>query len=450
MAKTKASRKGKKEWRKNISIKDYEDHLQQENKEARAGGSLEAVPDSAIFFVDKAGDARIQRKVDRHRKKTLHCDSVIKRGSMAAPVAWAVRSRTSSLPGNLAALPPAAKAAALLSERAKLPEQIKADHKRKAEVDPWAASVGASAEQLQVKEAKAKKARQQPRAEISQQERRHPAAPAVEVDAPGCSFNPTFADHQDALGEAVAQEMWQHYERELRPVAPLIHMPPDAERPAVLDEEDLYFLDVADAERDAEVGTAEDEEDSEAGEPGVSRPVLQKRLTQADLNRRLRRRAAQEELRIKMERKKQRVDLDKLKDIQGEVEEEQEETDLKRARLKADREEKHAKEPPRLGKHRFKPEPVQVLLSDEVTGSLRTLKGCHTLAKDRFKSLQRRGILEPRIPVIHKKAKNRRVVEQGTRGWKEREMHAEMLARRAEAKGRTAKGKGLDDIEVFE
>ena len=40
--------------------------------------------------------------------------------------------------------------------------------------------------------------------------------------------------------------------------------------------------------------------------------------------------------------------------------------------------------------------PVQVLTSGEVTGSLRRLRPTPVLAKERFKSLQKRGIIEPR------------------------------------------------------
>lgn len=50
----------------------------------------------------------------------------------------------------------------------------------------------------------------------------------------------------------------------------------------------------------------------------------------------------------------------------------------------------------------------QVLLTEEVEGCLRRLKACTTLAKSRFLSLQKRGVLEPRIPVARKKA---RVIE---------------------------------------
>ena len=69
--------------------------------------------------------------------------------------------------------------------------------------------------------------------------------------------------------------------------------------------------------------------------------------------------------------------------------------------------EKAASEPPRLGKARFRQDPVQVLLSEEVTGSMRQLKASATLARERFKSLQKRGLIEPR-EVARQRGKARR------------------------------------------
>ena len=62
MAKAKASRKGKKEWRRNISTKEYDAVVEKEGHEERTGGSLEGVPDAAIFVVDTVkGGARFRK-----------------------------------------------------------------------------------------------------------------------------------------------------------------------------------------------------------------------------------------------------------------------------------------------------------------------------------------------------------------------------------------------------
>jgi nucleolar protein 53 len=44
-----------------------------------------------------------------------------------------------------------------------------------------------------------------------------------------------------------------------------------------------------------------------------------------------------------------------------------------------------------------------VLTSDELAGSLRRLRPTAMLAKDRFRSLQRRALVEPRRRIEHKK-----------------------------------------------
>lgn len=43
---------------------------------------------------------------------------------------------------------------------------------------------------------------------------------AVEVDAPGCSFNPDFEQHQDAVAAAVAAEVRKAIDAELQPLPP--------------------------------------------------------------------------------------------------------------------------------------------------------------------------------------------------------------------------------------
>ena len=73
--------------------------------------------------------------------------------------------------------------------------------------------------------------------------------------------------------------------------------------------------------------------------------------------------------------------------------------------VQADIEDKESRLPPRLGRHRFQPAPPQVLTSDNVTGSLRKLRTVPRVAKDRFQSLQKRGVIQVRaaayLSVLH-------------------------------------------------
>lgn len=61
--------------------------------------------------------------------------------------------------------------------------------------------------------------------------------------------------------------------------------------------------------------------------------------------------------------------------------------------MQADIQERQAQEPPKLGRLKFTPQPTQVLATDDVKGSLRTLRTVPVIAKDRFKSLQKRGLI---------------------------------------------------------
>ena len=73
---------------------------------------------------------------------------------------------------------------------------------------------------------------------------------------------------------------------------------------------------------------------------------------------------------------------------------------------------------------------VQVLLSSEITGSLRKLKAAPMLAKDRFKSLQKGGIIEPRLPAVQQRKAKRKTYVQGERGERIRESHDELMKAR--------------------
>jgi hypothetical protein len=66
------------------------------------------------------------------------------------------------------------------------------------------------------------------RSSSSSSKRKRPApAPiaAVEIDMPGCSFNPEYEAHQDALAVAVAREYKQQLKEELAPKAPSLFAP---------------------------------------------------------------------------------------------------------------------------------------------------------------------------------------------------------------------------------
>lgn len=137
-----------------------------------------------------------------------------------------------------------------------------------------------------------------------------------------------------------------------------------------------------------------DENEDAASE---KRPLKTKRVTTVMLNKRARRK---EQLKKEAEAKKAQKlskEIDGLPDILQEIAKEDDEKHKRHIRRVVAKKEKLKSCPPRLGKHKFEPAPVQVLLTEEITGSLRKLKGCCTLVKDRFKSLEKRGLIPPKL-----------------------------------------------------
>ncbi|KAG6599955.1 Ribosome biogenesis protein NOP53, partial [Cucurbita argyrosperma subsp. sororia] len=346
--KSKGSRKGKKAWRANISSADIEDFLEKSTKDALSGGSLSAVPSDSLFVVDKSRDLSVKRKIEKKREKVLYCDSILTKN----PFVQAVPSSINKKP------------------KKKLEEGSKAK-----ETSEDGAKVGMFDIWSDKGENKSKKSKKSSKPSI---------IPAVEVEPSGCSFNPPHESHQDVLARAVAEEMQKVYRNELGPEPVPLTVTGEA-----ISEEDMLFLD-ADNDTDDETNLDEmDEDDIE------KRPLRTKRVTRVELNKRARNK---EQRRKEAESKKLKgisKEIDSLPDILQETAKEDEERQNRLIRRTIAKQERLKSCPPRLGRHKFEPAPVQVLLSEEITGSLRKLKGCCTLVKDRFKSLEKRGIIAP-------------------------------------------------------
>ncbi|KAI4383941.1 hypothetical protein MLD38_009719 [Melastoma candidum] len=341
----KSSRKGKKAWRANISTEDIHDFYEKSTKDALSGGSLSSVPSDSLFFVHKSSaDLSAKRKIEKNREKVLRCDSILQKNPFIETVPSSCQGKIKRVPElNISGKGGNKDASTAASQM----------------VDLW-------------------KARKSLKTTV---------IPAVEVEPPGCSFNPEVESHQDALAQAVADEMQKVYRDELAPEpVPLIV------EGEVIDEEERFFLEADDGSDEDLV--ADGMELNENGELEI-RCLKTKPVTRVELNRRARRK---ELLRKEAEVKKVvqiSNEIDGISDIIHEIEREDEEKQRKHLRKVVAKAERLKSRPPRLGKHKFEPAPLQVLLSEEITGSIRQIKGCCTLAKDRYKSLEKRGLVVP-------------------------------------------------------
>lgn len=208
-----------------------------------------------------------------------------------------------------------------------------------------------------------------------------PAIAAVEVDSAGCSYHPTYDDHQDALAVAVAHEVRKELREVLHPKhAPRVshHGPANAAA-----DDDGLLVDLPD----------EDDTDEEEEVPCSSIRTARPK-SQADRNRVARRKAAEKEQREKEATKQLRRDIEQARDIDEHLAEEAARQALMAERREALRRDRETREPPRMGRTRFEDLPVQILATDQINGSLRKVKAFPALAMERMKSFQKRGMVE--------------------------------------------------------
>uniref|UniRef100_A0A7N0TIC0 Ribosome biogenesis protein NOP53 n=1 Tax=Kalanchoe fedtschenkoi TaxID=63787 RepID=A0A7N0TIC0_KALFE len=332
--KAQTSRKGKKAWRANISTEDIHDFFDKSTKDAQSGGSLKEVPSESLFFVDKSSDLSVKRKIEKNREKVLWRDSILQKNPFVKPVPSSTNRKKNQKK------PPAAPSAAQNGSKDCTASS--------SEVACLWASTGED-------DNKVKKIR------------KPSLIPAVEVEPSGCSFNPSFQSHQDSLAHAVAEEMQKVYRNELGPLPVPETVPGEA-----ITEEDKYFLDADGGSND---DSSDDLEPANMDEDGNIRPKKTKRVTRVELNKRARRKEVLKKEADAKKVKELSKEIDSLPSIIQEIEKENKEKEKRRIRRVVAKQERLKVRPPRLGKRKFEPAPTQVLLSEEITGSLRKLKG---------------------------------------------------------------------------
>eukprot|EP00061_Rhincodon_typus_P016896 g45348.t1 len=216
---------------------------------------------------------------------------------------------------------------------------------------------------------------------------------AIEVIAPGGSYNPTFESHQALLLEAheVEVKKLRAEEKINRQVA----FPSSEELPTeetVLQELCQGLLVDSDGEeQDKGPKAAEESEDGLVWNAVCCEKKTEKERKKEKLMKKQRHRLKQQK-----DAQQKQQDLFRLRSIKGEVKE----LELKLAKRKAKRVEKRkaeANKPRRLGRLKYEDPDLDVKLSDELTGTLRALKPEGSILADRFKSLQKRNLIEPRI-----------------------------------------------------
>uniref|UniRef100_A0AAY5EYP6 Ribosome biogenesis protein NOP53 n=1 Tax=Electrophorus electricus TaxID=8005 RepID=A0AAY5EYP6_ELEEL len=389
--KKRVNKNKKKNWNKYSDIQDVEEFLEDVRLQERAtGGLLSDKSDDGLFFVD-VGEQKVRPDpgaVEKKGKglKPLRIDLILQPDSQVPPPKDILAYQQPNARKLRLMAQKAEKLAAMgvlprrerLLQRRRIPgseKPVANNDPARAFYDLWRPDQGCDVfsdppprwqrpEKLNVKPS---------------------LLPAVEVAAPGASYNPDFTSHQALLLEAHETEV-----AKLKAEEKLARQL--AVRKEDLATEESVFREQVEGLIEEEEEKLEAEEDDEGTAVGPTAQTEKKTEKQ-----RKREKADRVKLQKKAERKAidSRQQLFQLRTISAELRRREQQTSVRRTRRK-DQQEREKVQPRRLGKLRFQAPDLDVQLSDELSGSLRTLKPEGSILKDRFKSLQKRNLIEPR------------------------------------------------------
>ncbi|XP_059137312.1 ribosome biogenesis protein NOP53 isoform X1 [Peromyscus eremicus] len=238
--------------------------------------------------------------------------------------------------------------------------------------------------------------------------------PAVEVIPAGASYNPTFEDHQALLREAHEVELQREKEAEkLERQLALPTTEQAATQESVFREMCEGLLEESDGEE--EPGSVErPEADDGADETSPTGPAgAEKRMEKKTEQQRRREKAARkrrvQQAALRAARL-QHQELFRLRGIKAQVARRLAELARRREQRRL-RRLAEADKPRRLGRLKYQDPDIDVQLSSELSGSLRTLKPEGNILRDRFKSFQKRNMIEPRERAKFKRKYKVKLVE---------------------------------------
>ncbi|GAB1601402.1 ribosome biogenesis protein NOP53-like [Argonauta hians] len=400
----------KKAWRK-TDIKDVEEYLEDVRHQERTGGLLAEKPDKNLFFVDKTSKrpkkitAAERRRLRQNDKKPLKCHSQLyKKGGVACPIKPnRVVKKVSDfqveklLKGKLSK-----KEEQIINDRVKSIEEFK-DKKaqyfsdRVVDYDLWN-EPEKMPDQTKNEEADLHylKYTNNLRVKIPRLYlKKRSEVPAVEAPHAGSSYNPVFEDHQDLLQIATKDECrYNKMQDKLRRALDAM-FPSAEEAPTIkswIKEMSAGLQNEEEEEKKTAVEAGEEgEEEDKAAVTKQPKPKTKKQ------HRKARERKMEERTRKDKKMLKQReFDVYRIRSMKKEMNKFDKEVERKKLARDQKNKELDKTRTKRLGKTSFVKPDLEVKLSDELPDSLLHIVPEGNLLEDRFSSLQRRNILEPR------------------------------------------------------
>ncbi|XP_068238039.1 ribosome biogenesis protein NOP53 [Palaemon carinicauda] len=443
----------KKAWRKKTQIKDVEDHLEEQRREERYGGPLEEKEDKELMFLDIGEDTEnkpvvpVTFAVDtkpghdggfkpRKNKKTvkqLRSHQYLK-GLQGAKTPHKEKTREDKLNASFKQLQSKLEVRAkkknyaareeMKIKRAGLPQKSRPLRISKGMLLDWNKDNWASDNNELVNYCKKsgvdedfieqithfynKNSREKTCKVPGVRYQKTSALPAVKVPEPGQSYNPTFEDHQIVLEKAIRQQgknkrIEERYDGATKKMYTTIDKAPTQESWLAEMSEGLPTADDNNEEE------SEEEEEEEEGEATVTGKRTTERKTQKQRKKEFNQKFKERKMQLAKERRIRESNVYRIKTYNKEIDENEKILKCRQAARKSYHEQKKSK-PLRLGKEKFQAEDIAVSLGSELKGSLRLARSGCNLIEERFKDLQRRNLIEPRLKAKRPKPKLKRLV----------------------------------------
>lgn len=417
------SRKGKRAWRKNIDIEDINENLESIRETERDHGvkDMGSIQSDQLFQVDTAGDEMLKTKKERNTKPMMADEILARRSAVPALKAMHLKQQGKSKEGLSSKqikklLDRAGKSTARVSN--------KVEHQGLAKVvsyDLWGDDAPAAPKDSFIADLKPATSHRSTttvpstigKNAVSQAPNRAPVA-AVAIPEEGKSYNPTLEAWQTLLEQEYKREAAREEERlaleEKQNKIQLIIANYDDNGELSDDSESE-----GDDDENAAAAAAEEEDQEEDKGLSVNKPTENKKKLRKQRNKE-KRHAERTKLEAELKDLKKTIrDLENIPKLLKEAERQiKEATEAATAANGASSTNKKRKAPKFSKSHKLADMPLELKLSDELSDSLRLLKPEGSLVIDRFRSLQERGLIEPRVPVSKKRKYALKITEKWT------------------------------------
>ncbi|XP_018531543.1 ribosome biogenesis protein NOP53 [Lates calcarifer] len=416
----------KKNWNKHSDINDVEDFLDDvRHQERTTGGLLSEKSDDSLFFLDvgqpKKAEPKEAESVEGKKRKgkqsrPLRIDLILQHDSLVPPPKDVLAYQQP----NAKKLRRIAQKAEQLAAKGVVPRRQKqllnrrpVDKKVKAAVteannnpdreyyDIWGQETKDSADPWYLQQTRKKLVKRPEKLN-----EKPSVLPAVEVIAPGGSYNPDFFSHQALLQEAHEVEVKKQKEEDKIERQLAVNKEDTATEETKLREQVEGLVE----EENEEETAPNEEEEEEEEDVAVGAIAVAEKKTERQRKREKAEKIKEQQRLADRQLTDQRQQLFQLRSIKTSIKQQEQKTKDKQKQRKVKQEAQKA-QPRRLGRLKFQPQDMEVQLSDELAGSLRRLKPEGSILKDRFKSLQKRNLIEPRERAKFKRRHKVKYVE---------------------------------------